>query len=139
MERIEKTFDLKLDEISGKFSSFSESLGRIKDFKEHLREIKINSIIQENRVQFELIDMNLFYGNINNSDDLISNYAFQVTDMKFILKGDDIESLYVTIVPMNTSNGRAVKKIISEDIKSSIKIAYEDGKIPRHGGFYLSI
>ena len=133
-----KKFELELDKVSKDFSSYFDILNMFPQFREFQREIKINTILTEKRIQFDIEDVKLvsIIGTIGKIPyPRLNEYSFKIKSMSFILNNLMVERLELEITTLNDES----EKIISSDIPLSMKINYLDGKIPTNGHFYLEI
>lgn len=144
---MESTFDIELDEISSKFSSFYKILERLPEFTQFRREIKLNTLLSNTRLQFDVDDINMGYGTsalygkmgLPDPETHLSDISFKVSSMSFIIKGDIINKLSITINTLDNENGTVLSNILLNDIIVLLKIKYIDGEIPSHGNFYIDI
>ncbi len=139
---MEKKFELQLDDISSKFSSFYTILERMPEFNSFKRDILINNILDSSkRTQFDITEVkgNPLYGTTGQPDRFAANstVSFKVKSMTFIIKNDIVEKLSIIIETMETLNGEIIENIINSDIELQLKISYINGMISPYGGFYL--
>lgn len=139
---MEKKFELQLDDISSKFSSFYTILERLPEFSSFKRDIRINNILDSSkRTQFDILEIkgNPLYGTTGQPNHILglSTVSFKVKSMTFIIKNEIVEGLSITIETMETKNGEIIEGILNNDIDVQLKIAYINGMISPYGGFYL--
>lgn len=143
---MEKQFEIELDEISNKFSSFYTMLERLPEFIKFKREIKLNTVLYDNKkIQFDIENTKgsatLFgtTGITQNNLTGLNEISFKIKSMSFIIKNDSVEKLLITIDSLETENGRIVENIMSSNLSLSLKINYINGMIHPNGNFFLDI
>jgi hypothetical protein len=140
---MEMILDLELDDISRQFSSYNYILNNLPNFKQYLREIKLNTILQENKVQFDIDDITL-YGKTgtnfeNTGFDLnylgIPENSFIIKSLSFVLKNEIVVKLSLRISPMGTNSGVDLGNWMSNQIPLKLKMYTISGHF--HGSFYI--
>lgn len=142
---METTIEIELDEISSDFNSYEDLLKTFPEFKSYQREIKLNTILQENKIQFDIYDINTLFGHLSkgiesniNGVSRVRDTSFRVSGMSFILKNTNVEKLSITIDSVNfTEDGKNITNLIKEKSPLILKFKYIDGKIPYYGNFWL--
>ena len=113
---------------------YDNSFKKFKQWIEFKREIKLTSLLESKRVQFDIEDINSYKpicgfldeqfivsGGIS---DIRFDPIFTVTDMSFIINGDNVDSLKIKIKKLTTYSGNVFNNLIKDipDIKLKQKL-----------------
>ena len=131
MEQIKKdsielhTTDIKLN--SQTLSQFEKVLSRHSEWTSFKREIILNSLLDDNKLQFDINDISE-YGFLGDYevDISLSNTCFLLKSMSFILKNDKIKKLEIKWRVLNTQNGQVLKNILDSNIEVDIKMRFKE-------------
>ena len=125
-----KIVEYKVD-INGdiKLHHYDKLLNRFKQWTQFKRDIKLTSLLEGKRIQFDIEDISSMYGYMGLRDDYdklssistISMYCFDVKSMLFIINGDNIESLSLKVNIMPTNFGKEVMVLEESNIKLKMK------------------
>jgi hypothetical protein len=137
-------FDVKLDEISSKFSSYLPFIEKVgNNYKQYLRDIKLNTLLENKKVQFDIESIRQVYGCIGRPSEhpiavlYIPESAFSVKSVHFIIKDDEVIKLTVSIDTLDNDRGKNVEKLMSlENVDISMCLYHKDGVIDKNS-FYI--
>jgi hypothetical protein len=126
---MEKQFDIKIDERTCKFSSYSKVLENLPEFKQFKREITINSLLFEGkRIQFdvsEIIGLNTSIFGTTGEPDIshisIRRLSFKVKEMMFIIKDEFVEKLSVIIETLDNEEGKTLESLFNNGFHLSLR------------------
>ena len=132
MEQIKKdsielhTTDIKLN--SQTLSQFEKVLSRHSEWTSFKREIILNSLLDDNKLQFDINDISEygFLGDYEVDIISLSNTCFLLKSMSFILKNDKIKKLEIKWRVLNTQNGQVLKNILDSNIEVDIKMRFKE-------------
>jgi hypothetical protein len=115
---MECVYNIELD--NNKLSHYDFLLQKFKNWKQFKREIKLSSILEGKRIQYDLDDvtgLNGYAGRIHKSKDI----CFMIKSLSFIINGDSIDILKIKITPSNNYLGEVVKSLIENSFDLKIK------------------
>lgn len=136
-------FEVRLDDVSSKFSSYItliEKLGN--NYKQYLRDVKLNTLLENKKVQYDIESIRQVYGCIDRPSEFpvdvlfIPSSAFSVKSMSFIIKDDDVLKLTVIIDTLDNERGRIIEKLVEKNIDIHLCLYHKDGVIDRNS-FYI--
>ncbi len=112
-----------------KLHHYDRLLNRFKQWTQFKRDIKLTSLLEGKRIQYDVEDISNMYGYMGLRDDYvklasistISMYCFDVKSMSFIINGDNIESLSLKVEIMPTPFGKEVMALEESNIKLLMK------------------
>lgn len=126
-----------------KFSSFHSILEKLPEFKQFLREIKLNTILDGKKIQFDINEIVImdshFFGKYINAFDpeslldmssISRNSDFRVESLSFIIEGDNVISVKSKIVII----GDMIEHLIEEGLKVELYPLLVNGRVSK---FYL--
>jgi hypothetical protein len=123
-----KSFNIELKDNT--LDEYDDLLSRFNNWIENKREIKLNSIFLDKKIEFT-VDMNshilgAIYINTIVDDDcesinLLKRASGSIKSMKFIIKGNNILSLIVEVKTLTTEWGRIIKELLDDDIELELK------------------
>ena len=118
--------DIKLN--SQTLSQFEKVLSRHSEWTSFKREIILNSLLDDNKLQFDINDISEygFLGDYEVDIISLSNTCFLLKSMSFILKNDKIKKLEIKWRVLNTQNGQVLKNILDSNIEVDIKMRFKE-------------
>jgi len=130
-----KSFNIELD--NNTLEQYEELLSNFSNWKEYKREIKLNSILEDKKIEFTL-DISghahgVMYVNVLVDDeddfDILKKTSSAIKHMKFILKGNNVLELEITIKTMTTEWGKIIRKLIESGVDLELKQYIVDNKV----------
>jgi len=111
---------IKLSQFEYKFKKWSQ-------WTQFKREIKLNTLLEGKRVQFDIEDINE-YGKISGYefDPMLSDIAFTVKGISMIIKDDFVEELEIEWRPLQTELGRTIIDILDSGLKIELSMKFND-------------
>jgi hypothetical protein len=108
-------------------SQFERILSRYSEWISFKREIRLNTLLDDKRIQFDIDDISE-YGFLGDDevDINLTKTCLLLKSMSFILSGDKIDKLEIKWRVLNTKNGEILKNIIESDIKIDIKMRFKE-------------
>lgn len=108
-------------------SQFERILSRYSEWISFKREIRLNTLLDDKRIQFDIDDISE-YGFLGDDevDINLTKTCILLKSMSFILSGDKIDKLEIKWRVLNTKNGEILKNIIESDIKIDIKMRFKE-------------
>jgi hypothetical protein len=108
-------------------SQFERVLSRYSEWTSFKREIRLNSLLDDKKIQFDIDDISE-YGFLGDAevDISLSRTCFLLKSMSFILKSDKIEKLEIKWRVLNTQNGEILKNLLDSDINLDIKMRFKE-------------
>ena len=132
---VRKSFNIELD--NNTLDQYEKLLSSFNNWKEYKREIKLNSILEDKKIEFTL-DISghahgVMYVNvlIDGEDDfeVLKKASSAIKHIKFILKGNNVLELEITIETMNTEWGKIIGNLIESGIDPELKQRIVDNKV----------
>jgi len=132
---VTKSFNIELD--NNTLEQYEKLLSSFSNWKEYKREIKLNSILEDKKIEFTL-DISghahgVMYVNVlvDGEDDfeVLKKASSAIKHMKFILKGNNVLELEVTIRTLNTEWGKIIGNLIESGIDLELKQNIVDNKV----------
>lgn len=130
-----KSFNIELD--NNTLEQYEELLSNFSNWKEYKREIKLNSILEDKKIEFTL-DISghahgVMYVNVLIDDeddfDVLKKTSSAIKHMKFILKGNNVLELEITIKTMTTEWGKIIRNLIESGVDLELKQHIVDNKV----------
>ena len=126
---MEKQFDIKIDNTTCKFSSYSKVLENLPEFKQFKREITLNNLLYEGKkIQFdvsEIVGINSsIFGSTGEPDTInisLRSLSFKVKEMVFIIQDEFVEKLSVTIETLENQEGRILEGLLENGFHLSLR------------------
>jgi hypothetical protein len=108
-------------------SQFERVLSRYSEWISFKREIILNTLLDDKRIQFDIDDISE-YGFLGDDevDINLTKTCIFLKSMSFILSGDKIDKLEIKWRVLNTKNGEILRNIIESDIKIDIKMRFKE-------------
>ena len=132
---VTKSFNIELD--NNTLEQYEKLLSSFSNWKEYKREIKLNSILEDKKIEFTL-DISghangVMYVNVlvDGEDDfeVLKKASSAIKHMKFILKGNNVLELEVTIRTLNTEWGKIIRDLIDSGVELELKQHIVDNKV----------
>jgi hypothetical protein len=122
-----KSFKINLD--NNTLEEYEVLLSNFSNWPSYKREIKLNSILDDKKVEFTL-DITghahgVMYVNVIVDDfddfDVLKKASAVIKFMKFILKGNKILELEISIKTLDTEWGKIIKELIDSEVDLELK------------------
>jgi hypothetical protein len=132
---VTKCFNIELD--NNTLEQYEKLLSNFSNWKEYKREIKLNSILEDKKIEFTL-DISghahgVMYVNVVVDDeddfDVLKKASSAIKFMKFILKGNSVLELEVTIKTMTTEWGKIIRDLIESGVELELKQNIVDNRV----------
>ena len=132
---VRKSFNIELD--NNTLDQYEKLLSSFNNWKEYKREIKLNSILEDKKIEFTL-DISghahgVMYVNVlidgEDDFDVLKKASSAIKHIKFILKGNNVLELEITIKTMNTEWGKIIGNLIESGIDLELKQRIVDNKV----------
>jgi hypothetical protein len=138
---MEKEFEVILD--SNTLDDYEVFLNKFENYKENLREIKLNQLLNEGkRIEF-IVDIirhpsGVYYLELENDDikfdTSLKNVAAAIKDFKFILNGNKIDKLTINTKILTTPGGKELQLLLESGFEIIAKQLFS----PNFVKFYLT-
>ena len=124
---ITKSFNIKLD--NNKLEQYDKILSNFKNWPQYKREIKLDSVLEDKKIEFTL-DITghahgVMYVNVvvDSEDDFVvlKKASSSIKFMKFILKGNNVLELEITIKTMTPEWGKILTELIESGVEMELK------------------
>ena len=124
---ITKSFNIKLD--NNKLEQYDKILSNFKNWPQYKREIKLDSVLEDKKIEFTL-DITghahgVMYVNVvvDSEDDFVvlKKASSSIKFMKFILKGNNVLELEITIKTMTSEWGKILTELIESGVEMELK------------------
>ena len=133
--KMEKSFRINLD--NNTLEQYEKLLSNFSNWSQYKREIKLNSILKDKKIEFTLDISGHAYGvmyvNVlvddDNDIDVLKKASFAIKFMKFILKGNKILELELTIRNLNTEWGNIIRELIESGVELELKQNIVDNQV----------
>ena len=132
---ITKSFNIELD--NNTLEQYEKLLSNFNNWSEYKREIKLNSILEDKKIEFTL-DISghahgVMYVNVIVDDaydyDVLKKASSAIKFMKFILKGNNVLELEITIKTMTTEWGKIIRDLIESGLELELKQNIVDNQV----------
>ena len=132
---VTKSFNIELD--NNTLEQYEKLLSNFNNWSEYKREIKLNSILEDKKIEFTL-DISghahgVMYVNVlidgEDDFDVLKKASSAIKHIKFILKGNNVLELEITIKTMNTEWGKIIGNLIESGIDLELKQRIVDNKV----------
>jgi hypothetical protein len=132
---VTKSFNIELD--NNTLEQYEKLLSNFSNWKEYKREIKLNSILEDKKIEFTLDIFGhahgVMYVNVLVDDeddfDVLKKTSSSIKHMKFILKGNNVLELEITIKTMTTEWGKIIGDLIESGVELELKQNIVDNKV----------
>jgi hypothetical protein len=135
MDRITKSFNIELD--NNTLEQYEKLLSNFNNWSQYKREIKLNSVLEDKKIEFTL-DISghahgVMYVNVLDEDwyeiDILKKASSAIKFMKFILKGNNVLELEITIKTMTTEWGKIIRDLIESGIELELRQNIVDNQV----------
>jgi hypothetical protein len=132
---VTKSFNIELD--NNTLEQYEKLLSNFNNWSEYKREIKLNSILEDKKIEFTL-DISghahgVMYVNVVVDDeddyDVLKKASSAIKFMKFILKGNNVLELEITIKTMTTEWGKIIRDLIDSGVNLELKQNIIDNQV----------
>jgi hypothetical protein len=132
---VTKSFNIELD--NNTLEQYEKLLSNFNNWSEYKREIKLNSILEDKKIEFTL-DISghahgVMYVNVIVDDaydyDVLKKASSAIKFMKFILKGNNVLELEITIKTMTTEWGKIIRDLIESGLELELKQNIVDNQV----------
>lgn len=132
---VTKSFNIELD--NNTLEQYEELLSNFNNWSQYKREIKLNSILEDKKIEFTLDISGHAYGvmyvNVivddDNDFDVLKKASSSIKFMKFILKGNNVLELEITIKTMTTEWGKIIRDLIDSGVELELKQHIVDNQV----------
>jgi hypothetical protein len=132
---VTKSFNIELD--SNTLEQYEKLLSNFNNWSQYKREIKLNSVLEDKKIEFTLdisghahgfMYVNVF---VDDTDDfeVLKKASSTIKFMKFILKGNNVLELEVTIKTMTTEWGKIIRELIESGVELELKQNIVDNQV----------
>ena len=110
-----------------KLSQFENKFKQWPQWTQFKREIKLNTLLNGKRIQFDIEDINE-YGKLSGRafDTMMSDIVFTVKCISMIIKDDFVEELEIEWRPLQSDLGRTIIGILDAGLEIDISIHFDD-------------
>ncbi len=135
MNSLEKCFNIKLD--NNTLEQYEKLLSNFNNWSQYKREIKLNSVLEDKKIEFTLDISGHAYGVmyvnvfVDDTDDfeVLKKASSIIKFMKFILKGNNVLELEITIKTMTTEWGKIIRDLIESGVELELKQNIVDNQV----------
>jgi hypothetical protein len=132
---VTKSFNIKLD--NNNLEQYEKLLSNFSNWKEYKRDIKLNSILEDKKIEFTLDisahSLGVMYVNVVTDDnydyDVLKKSSSAIKFMKFILKGNNVLELEITIKTMTTEWGKIIRNLIESGVELELRQNIVDNQV----------
>lgn len=119
-----------------KLSQFEDKLQKWPNWIQFKREIKLNSLLEGKRIQFDIEDINEWgrIGSNRSTDPMLSDIVFAVKGISMIIKDDFVEEIEIEWRPLQTESGRTIIGLLDSGIELEISMSFIDDQFSH---FYI--
>jgi len=132
---VTKSFNIELD--NNTLEQYEKLLSNFNNWSQYKREIKLNSVLEDKKIEFTL-DISghahgVMYVNVLDEDwyeiDILKKASSAIKFMKFILKGNNVLELEITIKTMTTEWGKIIRDLIESGIELELRQNIVDNQV----------
>jgi hypothetical protein len=132
---VTKSFNIELD--NNTLEQYEKLLSNFSNWSQYKREIKLNSVLEDKKIEFTL-DISghahgVMYVNVVTDDaydfDVLKKSSSAIKFMKFILKGNNVLELEITIKTMTTEWGKIIRDLIESGVELELKQNIVDNQV----------
>jgi hypothetical protein len=132
---VTKSFNIELD--NNTLEQYEKLLSNFNNWSQYKREIKLNSVLEDKKIEFTL-DISghahgVMYVNVLDEDwyeiDILKKSSSAIKFMKFILKGNNVLELEITIKTMTTEWGKIIRDLIESEVELELKQHIVDNQV----------
>ena len=119
-----------------KLSQFEDKLQKWPNWIQFKREIKLNSLLEGKKIQFDIEDINEWgkIGSNRSTDPMLSDIVFAVKRISMIIKDDFVEEIEIEWRPLQTESGRTIIGLLDSGIELEISMSFIDDQFSH---FYI--
>lgn len=129
-----KSFNIELD--NNTLEQYEKLLSNFNNWSQYKREIKLNSVLEDKKIEFTL-DISghahgVMYVNVvvdEDDFDVLKKASSAIKFMKFILKGNNVLELEITIKTMTTEWGKIIRDLIESGVELELKQNIVDNQV----------
>jgi hypothetical protein len=134
-QSVTKSFNIELD--NNNLEQYEKLLSNFNNWSQYKRDIKLNSILEDKKIEFTL-DISghahgVMYVNVMVDDDydfdVLKKASSAIKFMKFILKGNNVLELEITIKTMTTEWGKIIRDLIDSGVELELKQNIVDNQV----------
>lgn len=119
------SYYVDLGESEVDIEEYETILGQFPEWRSLKREIKINSLIEKNKLQFDIGEIKSFSSSVFGTfeeEDLVplSKACFVIKSMSFVLNCKKVEKLRIDIEILTTNYGKILQSLIDDEIPIQI-------------------
>jgi hypothetical protein len=109
-----------------KLSQFENKLEKWPNWIQFKREIKLNSLLEGKRIQFDIEDINEWgkIDSVKSNDMSLSDVVFSVKRITMIIKDDIVDELEIEWRPLQTELGRSIIGLLDAGIDVDISMSF---------------
>ena len=109
-----------------KLSQFEDRFKRWPNWVQFKREIKLNSLLEGKRVQFDIEDINEWgkIDSVKSNDMSLSDVVFTVKRITMIIKDDFVDELEIEWRPLQTELGKSIIGLLDAGIDVDISMSF---------------
>lgn len=134
-QQLSKSFNINLD--NNNLEQYEKLLSNFSNWSQYKREIKLNSILEDKKIEFTLNISGHAYGvmyvNVivddDNDFDVLKKASSAIKYMKFILKGNKVLELELTIRTLDTEWGNIIRELIQSGVELELKQSIVDNQV----------
>jgi len=132
---VTKSFNIELD--NNTLEQYEKLLSNFNNWSQYKRDIKLNSVLEGKKIEFTL-DISghahgVMYVNVLVDDtddfDVLKKASSAIKFMKFILKGNNVLELEITIKTMTTKWGKIIRDLIESGVELELKQNIVDDQV----------
>lgn len=132
---VTKSFNIELD--NNTLEQYEKLLSNFNNWSQYKREIKLNSVLEDKKIEFTL-DISghahgVMYVNVLDEDwyeiDILKKASSAIKFMKFILKGNNVLELEITIKTMTTEWGKIIRDLIESGVELELRQNIVDNQV----------
>jgi len=134
-QQLSKSFNINLD--NNNLEQYEKILSNFSNWSQYKREIKLNSILEDKKIEFTLNISGhahgVMYVNVivddDNDFDVLKKASSAIKFMKFILKGNKVLELELTIRTLDTEWGNIIRELIQSGVELELKQNIVDNQV----------
>jgi len=134
-QQLSRSFNIELD--NNTLEQYEKLLSNFSNWSQYKREIKLNSILEDKKIEFTLDISGHAYGVmyvnvlVDDNDDfeVLKKASAAIKFMKFILKGNKVLELEISIRPLDTEWGNIIKELIESGVELELKQNIVDNQV----------
>jgi len=132
---VTESFNIELD--NNTLEQYEELLSNFSNWSQYKREIKLNSLLEDKKIEFTL-DISghahgVMYVNVLDEDwyeiDILKKASSAIKFMKFILKGNKVLELEIIIKTISTEWGKVIRDLIESGVELELKQNIVDNQV----------